>query len=300
MTEHEPLVSVMIPCFNAETTLRLSLASLTAQTYEHWEAVIVDDGSTDKTPEILRELSEPRIRVDRYDTNRGRGAARQRCLEMAQGSLLAFLDADDWLFPGKLAHQVDLMRRHPNVVVLGGACVITGPKGEAVGETRTGLPAGVRYHEKRFERLGPPPIGFPPCMVRMEAAKRARFNPEYRRSQDSEFLLRVMLGRDYAVSATPVYAYSQAEAANLDKTLEGYRYRLRCYGQYLDRYPLRARTNMAKTIARMGVYRAAGMLGAERHLINRRWAPLHPDRLAAFEQAEAVVEREAERHRGVA
>ncbi|MEM7435943.1 MAG: glycosyltransferase family 2 protein [Myxococcota bacterium] len=300
MNEHQPLVSLMMPCFNAGKTLRFALASLKAQTYERWEAVIVDDGSTDETQKILHEHDDPRIRVDRFETNRGRGAARQRCLEMAEGSLLAFLDSDDWLFPAKLSHQVDLMRRHPNVVVLGGACVITGPNGEAVGETRTGLPAGVRYQLARFDRLGPPPIGFPPCMVRMEAAKQARFNPEYRRSQDSDFLLQVMLGRDYAVSATPVYAYSQAEAANLDKTLEGYRYRLRCYAQYLDRHPVRARTNIAKTVARMGVYRAAGFLGAEQRLINRRWAPLRAQGRAAFAEAEAIVEREAERMKGAA
>jgi glycosyltransferase involved in cell wall biosynthesis len=102
----EPLVSIMIPCFNAERTLGMALASLRAQTYERWEAVVVDDGSTDETSRILSRFTDPRLRIERFSANCGRGAARQRWLEMAQGGLLAFLDADDWLFPDKLSHQV--------------------------------------------------------------------------------------------------------------------------------------------------------------------------------------------------
>ncbi len=285
----ESLVSVMMPCFNAEQTLPMALASLRAQTYEHWEAVVVDDGSSDGTWDVLRAFGDPRLRVERFESNRGRGAARQRCLEMARGELLSFVDADDWLFPNKLEHQVGLMREHPDVVVLSGVCVITDARGEAVGMTRTGLEGGAVFVTRPFTRPGPPPLSFPPCMVRMHDAKQARFNPEFRRSQDSDFLIRVMLGKRYAVSAVPVYAYSQAEAATLDKTLEGYRYRLRCYEQYTSSHPLRARTEMAKTYARMGVYRVAGWLNAEQRLIERRWQPISAPSREAYLEARVTV-----------
>ena len=109
----ESLVSIMMPCFNGEQTLPMALASVRAQSHENWEAVVVDDGSTDGTCDALQGLGEPRLRLERFDTNRGRGAARQRCLEMARGERLTFLDADDWLSPNKLALQVALMREHP-------------------------------------------------------------------------------------------------------------------------------------------------------------------------------------------
>ena len=102
------MVSVMMPCFNAEQTLPMALASLRAQSHESWEAVVVDDGSSDGTWDALNDFGEPRLRLERFDTNRGRGAARQRCLEMARGDFLSFLDADDWLFPNKLAPQQKL------------------------------------------------------------------------------------------------------------------------------------------------------------------------------------------------
>lgn len=286
----EPLVSVMIPCFNAERTLGMALASLRAQTYERWEAVVVDDGSTDETSRILSRFTDPRLRIERFSANRGRGAARQRCLEMAQGDLLAFLDADDWLFPDKLSHQVAAMGEHPEIAALGAACVISDADGNAVGQTRAG---GHALDIRRLSRLGPPPIGFPSCMVRMALAKEAGFNPAFRRSQDSDFLIKVMLGRAYGASSAPLYAYSQAEAASLDKTLEGYRYRLRCYRQYTDRYPIRSRAQLVKTLARMGAYKTAGLFSAEQRLIERRWEKLSPDFERAFTDAKQAVMRAA-------
>ncbi len=287
----ESLVSIMMPCFNAEQTLPMAVASLRAQSHENWEAVVVDDGSSDGTWDTLHDFGEPRLRLERFDANRGRGAARQRCLEMARGEFLSFLDADDWLFPDKLAHQATLMRDHPALTVLSGACVITDAQAEAVGLTRTGLSSGQDFMTGQFTRPGPPPLSFPPCMIRMKDAKQARFNPEFRRSQDSDFLIRVMLGKRYGVSSTPVYAYSQAEAATLDKTLEGYRYRLRCYGQYTTRYPLQSRAQIAKTWARMGVYKVAGWLHAEQRLIERRWQDITPSAQEAYAGARATVTR---------
>jgi hypothetical protein len=136
-------------------------------------------------------------------------------------------------------------------------------------------------------------------MVRMNAARHADFNPAFRRSQDSDFLLKVMLGRTYGMSAAPLYAYSQAAAATLDKTLECYRYRLRCYGQYTQRYPLRSRTQMANAIARMGVYKTAGLFHAEQHLIARRWGRLSPEAEDAFRDAKRTVSPLAHDLRGV-
>jgi hypothetical protein len=210
---------------------------------------------------------------------------------MAQGELLAFLDADDWMFPDKLETQVSLMRSNPDLAVLSGACVITDGKGEPVGVAQAGVREGSSFTRDTMTRPGPPPLSFPPCMIRMNAIGSARFNPAFKRSQDSDFLIQVMLGKPYGVSSDLVYAYSQAEAANLQKTLEGYRYRIRCYRQYTDSHPVRSRAEMAKTAARMAVYRVAGWLHAERHLIERRWQPLTPEARSAYVRARNDVSR---------
>jgi glycosyltransferase involved in cell wall biosynthesis len=288
------LVSIMMPCFDAESTLPMALASLRAQSYENWEAVVVDDGSTDGTSELLRRFGDARLRVERFESNRGRGAARQRCLEMARGEFLAFLDADDWLFPDKLATQVSLMHAHPEIAVVSGGSVITDGVGDAIGLFDPGLEPGQSFTIAEMRHPGRPPLSFPPCMVRMRAARGARFKPEFRRSQDSDFLIQAMLGKRYGVSSDLVYAYSQAQAANLEKTLEGYHYRLRCYSQYTGQFPFRARSEMVKTLARIGAYKVAGWLGAEKRLIDRRWQPITPEAKAAYGAAKAVVARAME------
>ncbi len=292
----EPLISITMPCFNAERTLPMALASLQAQTHENWEAIVVDDGSTDRTWELLQSFGDPRLRLHRFPENRGRGAARAQSLQMVRGEFLSFLDADDWLFPGKLELQASLMRQEPQIAVVSGACVITDAENEAVGFTCTGAEPRKPLSIGRFERPQPPPLSFPPCMIRMAQARHARFNPKFRRSQDSDFLIQVMLGKYYGVSPIPVYAYSQAEAANLQKTLEGYQYRIRCYRQYVRQYPLGTGIEISKTLARMAVYSAAGLLGQERRLIERRWQGISLGAKRSYEDARNTVARAAALH----
>lgn len=289
--ETAPLVSVMLPCFNAERTLPMALASLQAQSYRNWEAVIVDDGSTDRTWAILEACADPRVRRERFTENRGRGAARQRCLEMARGEFLSFLDADDWLFPGKLERQVALMAEHPEFVVVSGACVITDADGAAVGLSRVGAQPHHSFTAGRFTRPSPPPLDFTACMVRMDAARATGFNQYFRRSQDKDFLIRLMLGCEYGVCGAPVYAYSQAQSASLEKTLEGYRYRIAVYSRHLRSYPFSSLWEIGLTAARMAVYWIANLFNAYDRLIERRWLPLSPEALRAYEDAKAAVLR---------
>lgn len=109
-----PLVSVVIPAFNAETTLAESLASAAAQTYPNLEILIVDDGSTDATPEIAAAFCAraPHARVLRKP-NGGVASARNCGIEGAKGEWIAPLDADDLWHPTKIAKQVDAALNAP-------------------------------------------------------------------------------------------------------------------------------------------------------------------------------------------
>lgn len=113
-----PEVSIITPAFNAEAYLPETLASLQAQTFEHWEWVVADDGSTDATVTFLMEeaKTDPRIRVLTTDEeNTGHpAAARNRALEASRGELLAFLDADDKWSPDKLSRQVRYLMENPS------------------------------------------------------------------------------------------------------------------------------------------------------------------------------------------
>jgi len=111
-----PLVSVIIPAFNAAAFVEQTLASVFEQTYPTIEIIVVDDGSTDQTPKILRR-HEDRITLLTQE-NAGQAAARNRGAKIARGALLCFLDSDDVFDREKMTQQVQLLGRFDEAVAV--------------------------------------------------------------------------------------------------------------------------------------------------------------------------------------
>lgn len=107
-----PLVSVVIPAYNAERFIRETITSVISQTYGNWELWVIDDGSTDSTCEIVEEFAkrDERIRLVKNETNVGVANTRNRGFDLCRGSYVALLDSDDVWFPDKLARQLALAR----------------------------------------------------------------------------------------------------------------------------------------------------------------------------------------------
>lgn len=113
-----PHVSIIMPCYNAAAHLARSVGSVQAQTFQNWELVAIDDGSTDETLVHLSALAvgDPRIRV-LTQPNGGVSRARNRGLKEAQGRYIAFLDADDDWSPDFLAHMTSALDKRPDAVL---------------------------------------------------------------------------------------------------------------------------------------------------------------------------------------
>lgn len=103
------LVSIVMPAYNNEEYVAGAIRSVLAQTHRDWELLFVDDCSTDRTLEIVRRFRDSRIRIFRNEINSGAALSRNRGLREAQGKWIAFLDADDWWHPEKLARQLAFM-----------------------------------------------------------------------------------------------------------------------------------------------------------------------------------------------
>lgn len=106
-----PLVSVVMPAYNAEKFILEAIRSILAQGYPSVEILVIDDGSKDNTVALVRREA-PQARIIQQ-TNAGAAAARNTGLRLAQGKYICFLDADDGWFPGKLSAQVDYLQKHP-------------------------------------------------------------------------------------------------------------------------------------------------------------------------------------------
>lgn len=110
------MISVVIPLYNKERQIACTLQSVFEQTFQNFEIVIVDDGSTDNSVEEVEKFDDSRIRLI-HQTNAGVSAARNRGIEEASGELIAFLDADDVWMPEYLATQYGLYQKYPECSV---------------------------------------------------------------------------------------------------------------------------------------------------------------------------------------
>ena len=109
--EHD-LVSIITPTHNCGRFIAETIESVLAQTYPHWEMIIVDDCSSDHTKEVVAQYKDDRIRYHCLERNSGAAVARNTALRMACGRWVAFLDSDDLWRPQKLEHQIEFMLRH--------------------------------------------------------------------------------------------------------------------------------------------------------------------------------------------
>jgi glycosyltransferase involved in cell wall biosynthesis len=122
MNPAKPSVSVVVPAYNAARTIETTLHSVLQQTVEDLELLVVDDGSTDTTPDIVRSVKDDRLRL-LQQPNAGHASARNAGIRAAQGRYVAVVDADDVWLPHKLERQVALLDSHPEVRALHGSAV---------------------------------------------------------------------------------------------------------------------------------------------------------------------------------
>lgn len=113
-----PLVSVIIPTYNRAGSILRAVHSVLGQDYSPLELIVVDDGSADDSPALLKPLADSGQIMMLTQKNQGVSSARNAGLRRARGSLLAFLDSDDEWLPGKVQAQVDFLTRHPTEVLV--------------------------------------------------------------------------------------------------------------------------------------------------------------------------------------
>lgn len=117
-----PRVSVLIPTYNRAQFIPRAIESVLSQDFDDLELIVVDDGSTDNTADVILEIAarDPRVCYRKLPRNRGVGFARETGLRQARGSYIAWIDSDDCWLPGKLNSQISVMDLHPEIDILFG------------------------------------------------------------------------------------------------------------------------------------------------------------------------------------
>lgn len=124
-----PTISVVVPAYNAGKTIQNTLESVLKQTFSDLELIVINDGSTDNTLEILDTIQDPRIKIFSYE-NGGLPVARNRGISQSTGEFISFIDADDLWTPDKLELQLTALQNHPEAGVAYSWSVFMDDKGE--------------------------------------------------------------------------------------------------------------------------------------------------------------------------
>ena len=118
------VVTVAMPIYNAGAHLRLAVLSIVAQTFERWELVIIDDGSTDNALQTIADIRDPRIRIFRDGKNKGLAVRLNEACAIAIGQYLARMDQDDVSYPERLRLQVEALQADPGLDLVAGRAII--------------------------------------------------------------------------------------------------------------------------------------------------------------------------------
>lgn len=201
-----PLVSVIMPVYNSEKYLAEAIESILSQTYPHFEFLVANDGSTDSSQEILGAYArkDARIRVTCSEQNYGYVRHLNECILRARGEYIARMDSDDVALPDRLALQVDFLRRHPEVAVVGSSSITISDVGTEIGLVpRNGSP-GTLLWQSFFTN----PLSHPTVMFRKsEVVKAGMYDHARIPAEDYELWSRVLRHTSIANIEQPLLRY---------------------------------------------------------------------------------------------
>lgn len=266
MDNTRSLVCVAMPVYNGAKTIELALKSLLCQTYSNWICIIVNDGSTDNTKEILDSITDNRIKVIHLTENRGRGNARQLCLNYASGDYLTFLDADDFYHPEKIEQQVNILNSNEEI------CLVSCGQGSFDDKYNLRLIRGIKYSGFQYFCINDE-FKFVPVtsMIRLYAAKDFKYNIHLNASEDIDFFSVFLLNKMYYVHNQILYFYGEFNSINYSKIIA---YNLNSIKRIIYNYNsynlLRFFTQFSYKILRLCFYVAAYPFLGKDFFINKR------------------------------
>ncbi|GIV33592.1 MAG: hypothetical protein KatS3mg031_1127 [Chitinophagales bacterium] len=190
-SRHTPFFSVIIPSYNRASLLPVPLKSVLKQTYHSWELIIVDDGSTDNTRQVVESFNDSRIRYF-YQTNQERSAARNYGIRQARGQYICFLDSDDYYLPGHLEAFYNKIESCGFPVAVFYCDTYEDRDGELIPFITPEIKAA-----NNVEWVVQAVIGIPRACVHRNIFERYRFNPSIKVGEDVELWARVF--REYPV-----------------------------------------------------------------------------------------------------
>lgn len=218
MVKDHPQISVVIPLYNKERYIKRTLDSVLAQTFQNFEIIIVNDGSTDQSPRIVEQYDDPRIRLINQE-NAGVSAARNRGIKETKAELIAFLDADDEWLPVFLDTVRSLVERHPKGGLYATSYFFASDNGSRRQARIRGIPQqvgweGIIPNYFRSARLGDDPVcSSAVCIPLLTIEKVGLFSVGVCCGEDLDLWFRIALKYPVVFSSLPQAIYHCANSS---------------------------------------------------------------------------------------
>lgn len=200
-----PLVSIVMPVYNAAEYLPMAMASVFSQTCTDWELLVVDDASTDGSWDYLQCISDPRLRIVRNKKNMKQSFTQNRGIDLARGKWIARMDADDLSLPTRLEKQISFLEANPDIDVAGCGTYLTDADLNPRFVRRPPIHHAeiCRWASMNFPLTDAAMVG------KIEWFKHWRANPRMKLAQDFEILFRAHRNSILGNISEPLYVYRQ-------------------------------------------------------------------------------------------
>jgi glycosyltransferase involved in cell wall biosynthesis len=206
-------VSVLVCAYNAEKYIELAIQSIEAQSYEDIELIVVNDGSSDSTGELLEKMFVPKMRLVHNKLNIGLVKSRTKALEMATGDFIALQDADDISLPSRIDQQVTFLRDNPEFGLVGTWADVIDENGSASNHfkrwhlSNQALPLSLLFRNIFFHST---------VMFRREAIPTPPYLEKYPLCEDYHFITRVSKNHRLAILKQPLLQY-RVHSSNISR-----------------------------------------------------------------------------------
>lgn len=212
-------IGVVIPVYNGEKTIEKSIKSLLTQNFDAWLAIIINDGSTDKTEQILKKyISDDRFHIIHFKENKGRPYARQKGLEIVRELKLRYmcmLDADDWYYPNKLKSQFEILEKNKDLTLISSAIGVTNVNNQLFKIIKP-FANFKKFYFSDFRDFVKLPHAS--SIIRVAHIDRnLKYDENLKLSQDQDFLRRLLINKKYAFDPKIQYIYNREESFSLEK-----------------------------------------------------------------------------------
>jgi len=200
----DPRITVLMSVYNGEKYLRKAVDSILSQTFKDFEFLIINDGSTDRTVEILHSYDNPRIRIINNEENVGLTKSLNKGLKLAKGKYIARMDADDISMPERFERQVEFLEKNPDIGVLGVNCPVINDHGRVTFI----LERPTSHTDIVKELLSENQFVHSSLMLRMDVLSSAGgYNEDFRLAQDYELILRLSKTTQVANLPEPLHMW---------------------------------------------------------------------------------------------